>query len=170
MPLSLGGKLFKSASVLFDMIKIYFDENLRPNIRVIASNLLGAFGFFTKSFHQTLVVPSSGFWKMQHCCVGFQAKDLLDILRAALHLFQTITTIFLTLPLYGITTPIIQGKHLTSYCFLKSGSDLILVDHTSKKISKRWGASILFVAQRQNSTKLIPHWEIVKIVQRKKYV
>ena len=34
MPLSLGGKLYKSASVLFDMIKIYFDENLRPNIGV----------------------------------------------------------------------------------------------------------------------------------------
>ena len=54
MPLSLGGKLYKSPSVLFDMIKIYFDENLRPNIRIYCEGVIGAFGFFTKSLFTKL--------------------------------------------------------------------------------------------------------------------
>ena len=116
MPLSLGGKLYKSASVLFDMIKIYFDENLRPNIESLLHQIfLGAFGFFTKSFHQTLVVHHLDSGKCSIVALAF--KGLLDILRAALHLFQTITTIFLTLPLYRITTPLYRVSILPCTVF-----------------------------------------------------
>ena len=117
MPLSLGGKLFKSASVLFDMIKIYFDENLRPNIRVYCFKSSRSFWVLYQVFSPNFSSPIIGILENVASLRWLLRTYVLDTLKAALHLFQTITTIFLTLPLYGITTPLYRVSILPRTVF-----------------------------------------------------